>query len=245
MLFVGMLYNLTTLTAEASLTAGYAIADGQPVVYSSVSNITWTGDANLLGSLERAMGYDAVVNAIIAASPRIYDTPNGNDTPADSGYHDVTSSDFSSSILGRASWIGAQAFTSYLNSISYAGSNHWALPTTVDSDSSFGNNQTSSQLGQLFYQELLGTAGGTITGAPNFTNGLEAFVHWSGTERERSDGAWYFNTVHGDQGIFSKSIHWYAWAVSPGNVAAVPVPSSAWLFSSVVAGFIGFNRRKS
>jgi len=66
------------------------------------------GDANLLGTMESA-GYDAVVNAIIAASPRVYDTSNYYDTPSYIGYHDISGSDFSSD--GSVIWFGAQAFT--------------------------------------------------------------------------------------------------------------------------------------
>jgi hypothetical protein len=75
LLALGLLLSLATLAAEATLTRGYAIADGQPVVYSSISDITWTGDANFLGALMTNQGCSAVVNAIIAASPTITDTP--------------------------------------------------------------------------------------------------------------------------------------------------------------------------
>ena len=69
LLVIGLVLSLTALQAEASLTAG--IADGKSVVYSSVSNLTWTGDANLLGTLMASQGHNAVVNAIIGASPTV------------------------------------------------------------------------------------------------------------------------------------------------------------------------------
>lgn len=50
LLTAGLLLSLNTLNAQAALTVG--TSNGQSVVYSSVSNITWTGDANLLGTLE-------------------------------------------------------------------------------------------------------------------------------------------------------------------------------------------------
>jgi len=103
-------------TAQASLTAG--ISGGKSVVYDNVTNITWTGDANLLGTLEASLGYDTVVNATIAASPTINDTPNLFDTPSNSGHHNFTSADFGSN--STVSWFGAQAFSTYLNSINYA-----------------------------------------------------------------------------------------------------------------------------
>lgn len=77
LLAITPLLGLTSLASEASLTDG--AADGKSVVYSSVSNITWTGDANLLGTLMSSRDYFNVVNAIIAASPTVTDIPNGYD----------------------------------------------------------------------------------------------------------------------------------------------------------------------
>ncbi len=55
LLATGLLLSLTTLNAEAALTA-YTAAGNTPVVYSSVSDITWTADANLLGTMIQAQG---------------------------------------------------------------------------------------------------------------------------------------------------------------------------------------------
>ena len=170
LLATGLLLSLTTLNAEAALTAYTAAAAGNtPVVYSSVSDITWTADANLLGTMIQTQGYNAVVNAIIAANPIINDTPNYWDTPSDSGYHNVTSADFDTTDLGRVNWFGVKAFTGYLNSINYAGSNQWALPS-AGANPQWGHNQTDGQFGQLFYNELGGIAGSAMPDTANFTN---------------------------------------------------------------------------
>jgi hypothetical protein len=114
LLAAGLLISLTTLTGEASLIGG--TAGGQSVVYDNVSNITWAGDANLLGILESTYGYNTIVNTLIAASPTITDIATPQDTPANSEHHTASASDFSQTYhMGEVTWFGAMAFTSYLN----------------------------------------------------------------------------------------------------------------------------------
>ncbi len=247
LLAASALLSLTTLTAEAALTAG--TADGQRVVYSSISDVTWTGDANLLGTMIQAQGYDTVVNAIIAASPIIYNTANGYDTPSYSGYYNVTSADFDTTDLGLVSWFGAKAFTGYLNSINYAGSNQWALPSAGANPQVA--NQTDGQFGQLYYNELNAGIDGILHDGSFQNSGntgpfinAQTYVYWLGTEHAPyPDGAWFFGTNGGYQGDGHKSNQSYAWAISPGNVAAVPVPAAAWLFGSGLISLIGWRRR--
>ncbi len=242
LLAASALLNLTTLTAEAALTAG--TVGGQRVVYSSISDITWTGDANLLGTMMRYQGYDTMVNAIIAASPIIYDTPNFYDTPSYSGYHNVTRSDFNPySYTAQVSWFGAKAFTGYLNSINYAGSNQWALPSTGQNTQQDVRIGTDSQFGELYYYELGATHGDRIPDTNHFINQRYS-SYWSGSEDLfYSDLAWWFYPDNGNQGYWNKGMQYYAWAVSPGNVAAVPVPAAAWLFGSGLIGLMGWRRR--
>lgn len=250
LLTASALLSLTTLTAEASLTAG--TAGGQSVVYDSGSNITWTGDANLLGTLENTYGYDTIVNAIIAASPTITDLANVRDTPAGSGYHTVSASDFSHTYNpGEVTWFGAKAFTIYLNSINYAGSNQWTLPTTVNDSTSFSGSYghtTSSQLEALFYNGLGGKKYQAIPNTGVFTNEL-ANLYWSGTEVSYYSNltylAWNFVTSTGIQDAFDKTQSGYAWAVTAGNITAVPVPAAAWLFGSGLIGMVGWKRRNN
>jgi hypothetical protein len=261
LLAAGLLLNLTTLTAEATLTP-YTSA-GQSLVYSSVSNITWTGDANLLGSLITSQGYNNVVNAIIAASPVITDTPNYFDGShgnygSYSGHYTLSAGDFSSIDLGRTTWFGAHAFTSYLNRINYAGSNQWALPGE-GANPQYGDNQIGGQFGQLFYNELNalaypGTNGsdygilhdgsfGTSGNAGPFVN-AHTDTYWSGREYAfNPDNAWRFDTSDGWQTPFLvKASPSYVWAVSPGQVSAVPVPGAIWLMSSGLLGLLGLKR---
>lgn len=237
---IGVVLSSVTFNAHASLT-GYTGAGNSGLVYSSVSDITWTRDANLLATLENSLGYTNVINAIIAASPTIYSTPNAFDTPSGSGYHTVAASDFVAG--GLANWFGAQAFIGYLNSISYGGGNQWRLPTSnaiPDYNGTAGN-----ELGQLFYSELGGAANSNIPDTDIFDN-EQPYEYWSGTEYAPGpNDAWGFGTTIGIQESFPKNIPVLVWAVSPGQVAAVPVPGALWLFGTGLVGLASLKRRGS
>lgn len=211
---------------------------GQSLVYSSVSDITWTGDANLLGTLEA--DNPNLIDTIISTIGSINDTPNYFDTPFYSGHHLLSTADFGAN--GLVNWFGAQAYVSYLNTINYAGSNQWALPSAGASPQR-GYNQTGTQFGQLFYDELGGTAYNNIPNTANFTN-EQAYAYWPGTEYAFNSGvAWLFLTYGGYQDYDFKDIQLYAWAVSPGQVSAVPVPGAVWLFGTGLLGLLGLKRR--
>ena len=224
-----VLLSLTTLNAHAALTS----TDGGLGVYDSGINATWTSDANLLGTWEAAD--PSIISTIVTAEAAAINTAYG--------YSLSAINDFGTS--GRVTWYGAQAYVDYLNKIDYGNSTQWALPTTVDSNSSFGYpSPSSSQLAELFYSELGGTAGGSIPTNSLFTN-EQTYVYWSGTEYAANPyGAWGFNTVNGFQYDVSKGNQFYAWAVSPGQVsAAVPEPSIAWMLLTGLVGLLGLKRR--
>ncbi len=253
LLSAGVLLSLTTLNAQAALT----VNDGGLSVYDSGLKATWTQDANLLGTLENTQGYNKVVNAVIAAGGGvIHDTPNYY---FDNGTYTLTTADFS--IGGMVDWWAGQAYVHYLDSLNngrgYAGSNHWALPTTPDSSASYGFNITNSQLGELYYNELnataypavnygiLGTRTFMDTSASSgpFSN-AHAYAYWSGTEyASYPSDSWLFFTTTGFQNYGNKTNQFYAWAVSPGQVSAVPVPGAVWLFGTGLSGLLGLKRR--
>lgn len=195
MLAVSLILSLNDFDAEAALSMG--ISKGESVTYSSLSDVTWTGDATLLGTMITNLGYEKVVKAIIAASPTIYDTPNNWDKPINSGQYTLTPSDFSSSTLGLTSWYGAKAFTNYLNSLRYAGSSLRTLPTIPDNPSSLGYNKSNSPFSQLYYSELGGTAFNGIPDTNYFSNEQTAY-YWSGSENISDLSiAWEFITISG------------------------------------------------
>lgn len=267
LLAAGVLLSLSTVTAEAALTVS-ANALG---VYDSGIKATWTQDANLLGTMEAnptAYGYantSSLITAIISASGGvIHDTPNyydgsynnsdGANGRAYSGAYTLSASDFA--IGGTVDWWAAQAYVSYLNSLNhgegYGGSNKWALPTTVDS--------STSQLAELYYSELNdlgypGTNGSNFgilgTGTYNDTSGTigpfsnaHTYVYWSGTESASVPAiVWRFNTNTGSQSTITRDYWLYAWAVSPGQLPAVPVPGAVWLFGTGMLGLLSLKRR--
>jgi hypothetical protein len=245
LLALGVLLSTTTFNAQASLIS-YTGAGGVGLVYDNVTNLTWTKDANLLNTLATAQGYTKLVNAIIAASPVINDTPNPWDTPAMSGHYTVSAADFSAG--GFVNWFGAQAFTGYLNSINYGGSTQWALPS-AGANPQTGSELTDTAFGQLFYNELGGRVGSNIPNTTTFDNEQEHadwYGYWLSTEFAPNPyGAYDFETAYGYQGMGSKLmlIPFYAWAVSPGQVAAVPVPGAVWLMGSGILGLLSLKRR--
>lgn len=232
----GLLMSLTTLNVEASLTP--YTSGGQNLVYSSVSDVTWTQDANLFKTLFTT---NANLISQIVGSGTTYDDPVY-------GLQIIDANDFNTG-NGQMSWWGAKAFVNYLNNVNYGGSSQWSLPTSNSID---GYNGTAgNELGQLFYSELGGTAGNNIPNSSAFNN-EQAYAYWSGTEYEFNPrDAWFLDTSEngGYQGHIRKDDTegnfrtFYAWAVSPGQVSAVPVPSAVWLFGSGLIGLLGFIRR--
>ena len=225
-------FSLTS-TAQASL-----VARAGGMVYDDVNNITWASDANLFQT--QAASNPNLVSEIIAANGGVvHDTPNGYDN----GTYTLTTADFNSS-AGTMTWWGAQAWA---NNLSLGGYTDWSLPTTAFQIA--GYNQTNSQLGDLFYNQLSGVAGTSITTAHNdnynlFSN-VQSYIYWSSTEYASVPlSAWHFVTYDGGQFGNGKFLQLYAWAVRPGDVsvAAVPLPGAVWLFLSGL-GLVSFKRK--
>lgn len=212
---------LGSLNAQAALTS--YTNDGVDLVYSSVSDVTWTKDANLFKTM-----YDAdntLISKIAAVTPSYNDPSYGLQTISDSSVKSGDYDDFNTS-NGLVSWWGALAFVNYLNHISYGGSTQWYLPTVANTSIGYtpptNGTTKGDELPELFYSELGGNVASSIPNTATFDN-EQAYVYWSGTEyAPYLGGAWYFRTNNGFQDVNLKDFRIYAWAVSPGMISSIP-----------------------
>lgn len=243
-LAVGILLCTTALNTHAALTS-YTGAGGVGLVYSSVSDITWTQEANLFKTL-----YDAD-NTLVSQIAEV--TPTYNDSYY--GLQTIDVGDFNANDSSMT-WWGALAFVNYLNDINYGGSSQWRLPS-VGSNPQFGINETGSEQGQLYYNELnrlaypgtngsdygiLGDGSFKSSGSAGPFSNAQTSSYWSGAEyAPYPEIVWIFGTYNGFQGSANKGIQLYAWAVSPGQV---PLPSAAWFMGIGLLGLLGLKRRE-
>lgn len=266
-LIAASVFGFSSLTANAALTS--YTSDGKDLVYSSISDVTWTKDANLLGSMIAANGYDAVVNAIIQVTPTVASLPNYD---APTGEYTLSQNDF---VDGYVSWYGAVAFVNYLNSIQYAGSDRWKLPAAMVLDSSGctpdtgssicghdaisqGNGaNTGNELAELYFHELGGRSRQFIngmlypgTGMPQtdtFDNEEHNPAFATSTEVAANGNLnYYFDTRNGMQLSYLKggADLYYAWAITPGLITAVPEPESVGMLMAGLSVISWIQRRR-
>ena len=126
----------------------------------------------------------------------------------------------------------------------------WRLPST-GANPQFGYNQTTSEMGHLFYDELELSAFPPLTtteqlNATNFDQ-LIASWYWSNTEYADSldNRAWGFSMTNGYQTTALKLSNGHGLAVRSGQVSAVPIPAAVWLLGTGLAGLAALGKRKN
>ena len=176
----------------------------------------------------------------------IYDTDLNITWLADANYARTSGYDAD----GLMIWEQAKSWAanlSYYDSVRGVTYDDWRMPTSITCS---GYNCTGSEMGHLFYNELGGVndqfIATTNNGNSSLFTSIQPNYYWSATtDTSRSYSAWLFSFRFGNQLFGSKANSSYAWAVRAGDVAAVPVPTAAWLFGSGLLGIIGVVRRKA
>ncbi len=126
---------------------------------------------------------------------------------------------------GRFSWAEANTWA---NTLVYGGHSDWRLPSALNPDGSgpVGSyNVINSEMGHLYYTELMNSAGGPLSNTGPFQN-VQAAMYWSATHHDSiADRAWSFSFRDGGQG---ETLDWqrdeYAWAVRDGDTPDLRFP---------------------
>ena len=220
------------LLSATSSHAALIVPEGNNLVVNHTAfDIAWTQDANLFKTQANsyAGGPATFVNAVIASVPggRVNDMANSADTPAYSGYRTLAASDFNT-ITGQMNWWGAQAWTTYLNSINYAGVTGWRLPDISPVNGSSFNfpvsfdgstdrgfngtlvNSTASEFANLFYNELGNLAAFDSTGAAQPGAGLTNSGPFSNFQNDTY-------RLGPEYGALDPADPAFAWAFNPFN----------------------------
>jgi Protein of unknown function (DUF1566) len=143
-----------------------------------------------------ALSGNVQANLIDRGNGLIFDQDLNITWLADANYAQTSGYDLD----GKMTWSEAN---NWANNLTYGGYSDWRLPTTPPEDIvSSGFNKTSSEMGHLFYSELGGAAGSSITTTHNtnfdlFSN-IQSDLYWSATSFIGLD-AWALNMNDGNQ----------------------------------------------
>jgi hypothetical protein len=176
----------------------------------------------------------------------------------DTNYAKTSGYDFD----GFMTWYDAMAWA---DSLVYGGYDDWRLPTTVhglyvygyDGTTTAGYNITSSEMGYMYYENLLNlglfATDGTYpqpgwSWVPSNTGpfiNLQPYDYYSGTEYPSLVGfVWFFGFGGVYQGLVRKGWSWgRAWAVRPGDSVPIPEPSPLLLLCPGLFGLALFSRK--
>ena len=224
--FVACLFVVISSSSHAAL-----YDRGNGLIYDDVLNITWLQDANYA----HTSGY-AAANA--------------------SGLVNGGASNIQSN--GSMGWYAA---LDWADQFVYADHANWRLPSVGASPEL--DFISSGELGHMFYTNLGNAAGTSILNNVNFTDpntGLSSSFLNVQVVGENSAAYWYeelygpttnqvyawgFNTIEGLTSGPNYNLSLYAWVVHDGDIGAavVPIPTTAWLFGSALAGLLVARRK--
>jgi hypothetical protein len=230
--------SLGAMLALSSGASQAALNDrGGGLLYDDVLNVTWLQDANYA----KTSGYDS--DGLMTWSQAM--TWAENLSYVDT-VRNVTWSDWRLPIVKP------------VNGISF---NLSFLPAGT-SDYGFNITSPASELSYMYYVNLrlkgyyntsgqyqpdFGVFGSESYGGQKdvgLVKNLQSFGYWSGTEFPGySGGSFGFGTYDGGQGHFGQDVGLFAWAVRPGDVAAVPEPETYGLMLAGL-GVLAVARRK-
>ncbi|MDA8978183.1 hypothetical protein N9H21_02585 [bacterium] len=220
--FVACLFVVISPSSHAAL-----YDRGNGLIYDDVLDITWMQDANYA----QTSGY-AAANAV--GSQSLWETGYG--IQAD----------------GR---MGLAAGNTWAAQLEYGGYDDWRLPS-AGSTPTDGYNVTTGELGHMYYNNLGNTAHGSIKswfftdatpggGTESFLNVQWDYGYWYRDEDYlNSSDVWAFYTRSGWQSYTAGTSDALSiWAVRDGDVSTVPIPTTAWLFGSALAGLLVARRK--
>ena len=223
---------------------------GGGLVYDDVLDVTWLADANYA----KTSGYDADADGLMnwqdaltwATNLSYYDSVRG-----------VTWSDWRLPTVrdgGLANYSFATSGTDYgfnVRAVGEDGTVHSELAYMYYVNLGFKGAYSTAGA----YQSDYGIFGDGTDGWPRERDGLgpnnvivnlQSYWYWSGTPYapDPATNAWAMYVGAGRQ-IYadSQGNGFFAWAVRPGDVAAVPEPSPAILFGAGLAGLAVMRRR--
>lgn len=220
------------------------LGNGYEAYFDTVLNITWLADANLAATNsfgisgylpDGTMGWDKAQEWVSAMNASAY-----------LGYQDWR--------LPKVTSVVGASFPLYINSPGYNFFNGSGdLGYNISAPSSQYPGTTASEMAYMFYVNLGNAAyvsptgqyqpTGGLTNTGPFTN-LKADLYWAETAYPgNSAAALYFSMSRGLQNADFKYSNYLAWAVRPGDVAAVPEPET-YLFMFVGLAIVGLTAQR-